>query len=60
MSQVDEVSDNGVHLPALGSDGGGLRNASASTSVWESCPPALTLMPDNSVPPPMSLIPLNL
>ena len=50
-------------LPA-GSVGEGLRKgkmASASTSFWEKAAfPALALMPDNSFPPHMSLVPFEL
>ena len=51
------------HLPA-GSVGGGLSKgtmASASTSVWEKAAfPALTLMPNNSFPTYMSVMPFKL
>ena len=53
----------GTYLPACSVAllGGGLSKgtvASACTSVWEKAalPPALALMPDNSVPPHMSLV----
>ena len=49
---------------AASSVGEGLRKGtvvSASTSIWEKdAPPGLTLMPDNSVPPHMSLVPFEL
>ena len=58
VSQVQESQK--WHSPAS-SVGGGLikgTSASASTSVWEkAAPPALTLMPNNSVPPHVSLMP---
>ena len=51
------------HLPA-GSVWGGLRKetmASAGISTWErAAPPALAWMPENSVPPHMSLVPFKL
>lgn len=58
-----QLMETQMCLPA-GCVGGRLRKgtmASANTSVWEkTTSPALVLMPDNSVPPPMSLVPLEL
>ena len=52
-------------VPAVlcGSEGEGLREDNSlcqQTYLGESCPLALTLMPDTSVPPHMSLVPCKL
>ena len=61
QGRVNIVSQVDMHPPA---GSGGLSKgtmASASTSVWEKAAPlALSLKPDNSVPPHMSLVPFEL
>ena len=56
--------ESGIWHPRAGSVGGGLSKgtmASASTSVWEKAAfPALTLMPNNSFPTYMSVMPFKL